>query len=200
MADRTETKSPLHRRPRRFRRAPSRARPSPGRRSSMDGTARQAAPAASAAVARSLLPALGFALGPVFEETDFTRWQDVGPPDDFIADTYVPAGHHAWSPSVGEAGKTTVYVRKRNPTRHRRAARTRTTFVAISTRCAHLGCPVRWVEAGAAVRLPLPRRRLRRPRARSRAARRCGRSTASRPGSQNGQVAARPALLASTPS
>ena len=49
---------------------------------------------------------------------------------------------------IGEAGKTTVYVRKRNPKIDTGARPTSTTqFVAISTRCMHLGCPVRFVEA-----------------------------------------------------
>ena len=33
--------------------------------------------------------------------------------------------------------------------------------VAISSRCMHLGCPVRWTSAAAALHLPVPRRRLR---------------------------------------
>ena len=48
-------------------------------------------------------------------------------------------------------------------------------------RCMHLGCPVRFVEASAALHLPVPRRRLRLRAARSPAARRCARSTASTP-------------------
>jgi len=51
------------------------------------------------------------------------------------------------TPAIGEAGKTTVYVRARNtaldtdqPTEYNR-------YVAISSRCAHLGCPVRWTPA-----------------------------------------------------
>ena len=50
-------------------------------------------------------------------------------------------------PNIGEAGKTTVYVRKFNPAidtdRYDRGKQ----FIAISDRCAHLGCPVRWVDA-----------------------------------------------------
>ena len=75
--------------------------------------------------------------------------------------------------------------RARRPPTSARAIRASTSgadeFIAISTRCAHLGCPVRWVEPCAAVRVPVPRRRLQRAWARSRAARRCARSTASRP-------------------
>ena len=42
---------------------------------------------ASAAVG---LPALGFALGPIFEKTVHEGWQDVGAEADFNARTYVP--------------------------------------------------------------------------------------------------------------
>ncbi|HEX7292290.1 MAG TPA: (2Fe-2S)-binding protein, partial [Conexibacter sp.] len=54
------------------------------------------------------LPALGFALGPVFERTK-QPWQAVGPLDDFTQDTYVPRVIQIVS-GIGEAGKTTVYV------------------------------------------------------------------------------------------
>ena len=51
--------------------------------------------------------------------------------------------------NVGEAGKATIYVRK--ATAEDRAPATATSdimpYVAISTRCAHLGCPVRYVQA-----------------------------------------------------
>ena len=43
---------------------------------------------------------------------------------------------------MGEAGKTTAYIRKTNP---QLPGEKPGGFVAISTRCAHLGCPVRWV-------------------------------------------------------
>jgi Rieske Fe-S protein len=48
-------------------------------------------------------------------------------------------------PDVGEAGKTTIYVRRRDPARDTKL--TGYPYVAISTRCAHLGCPVRYVQA-----------------------------------------------------
>ena len=44
---------------------------------------------------------------------------------------------------VGEAGKSTAYIRKSNP---QLPGEKPGEFVAISTRCAHLGCPVRWVD------------------------------------------------------
>ena len=45
--------------------------------------------------------------------------------------------------AIGEAGKSTVYVRQAAPDLGEDPGY----FVAISTRCAHLGCPVRFVEA-----------------------------------------------------
>jgi menaquinol-cytochrome c reductase iron-sulfur subunit len=88
------------------------------------------------------LPAIGFALGPVFEE-EKRDFQDVGPPSDFTSDGYVPRTI-TLTENVGEAGKSTVYVRKGNPVLPGESA---DEFIAISTRCAHAGCPVRWVNA-----------------------------------------------------
>jgi menaquinol-cytochrome c reductase iron-sulfur subunit len=73
-------------------------------------------------------------------------WQAVGAVDEFDAATYVPkvivivAG-------IGQAGKSTVYIRKRNPQVDTEKEDQYNRFVAISTRCMHLGCPVRFVEA-----------------------------------------------------
>src|SRR6266436_5575364 len=61
-----------------------------------------------------VLPSLGFALGPAFEQQEPTRWQDVGEVADFNAESYVSAVI-TLVPDVGEAGKTTIYVRRRNP-------------------------------------------------------------------------------------
>ena len=65
---------------------------------------------ASAAVG---LPVIGFALGPVFEEEP-THWQDVGAPTNFSPDNYVPVTITLVG-NIGEAGKSTVYIRKSNP-------------------------------------------------------------------------------------
>jgi menaquinol-cytochrome c reductase iron-sulfur subunit len=89
-----------------------------------------------------VLPVIGFALGPVFEE-EKTRWQDVGAPTDFTLDNYVPKTITLVE-NIGEAGKSTVYIRKSNPDLPGEKAGE---FVAMSTRCAHAGCPVRWVTA-----------------------------------------------------
>jgi menaquinol-cytochrome c reductase iron-sulfur subunit len=93
------------------------------------------------------LPALGFALGPIFEDTTPTRWQGVGPEDDFNDETYVPRVINL-VPEVGDPGKTTIYVRRFNPERDEEVDGQDTQpYVAISTRCAHAGCPVRYIQA-----------------------------------------------------
>jgi Rieske Fe-S protein len=112
------------------------------RRRFMTGTANGAGAIAAASFA---LPALGFAIGPIFKEAPHT-WESVGPTDMFPDNDYVPTVI-TLTPGIGEAGKTTVYVRKRNPLIDTDAADRDTQFIAISSRCAHLGCPVRWVDA-----------------------------------------------------
>jgi menaquinol-cytochrome c reductase iron-sulfur subunit len=95
-----------------------------------------------------LLPAVGFAVGPIFEQHKL-GWQDVGSVDDFTADTYVPKVITIVD-GIGEAGKSTVYVRRRNPkidTDPLPKGFEYEQHVAISTRCMHLGCPVRYVSA-----------------------------------------------------
>ncbi len=91
------------------------------------------------------LPALGFALGPMFEDGTPDRWQDVGAEADFNPETYVPKVMNI-VPEIGEAGKTTVYVRKFDAARDTKRNKD-LPYVAISTRCAHLGCPVRYIQA-----------------------------------------------------
>ena len=114
------------------------------RRRLMEGGAQLAG---GVAVAMIALPGLGFALGPLFEDTTPTRWQDVGPEDDFNDETYVPKVINI-VPQVGDAGKTTIYVRTFNPKRDKVVEGEDTQpYVAISTRCAHLGCPVRYIQA-----------------------------------------------------
>jgi menaquinol-cytochrome c reductase iron-sulfur subunit len=90
-----------------------------------------------------VLPAVGFAVAPMFER-DEERWESVGPTARFTRKTYKPVVF-TLVPGIGEAGKTTAYVRRgiagapfnEDPNG----------YVAISTRCAHLGCPVRFVAA-----------------------------------------------------
>jgi menaquinol-cytochrome c reductase iron-sulfur subunit len=112
------------------------------RRRFMTGTAHVAGGIAGAAIA---LPALGFALGPLFERQK-VRWEDVGRPSDFVDYSYRPKVLTIES-NVGEVGKTTVYVRKHNEQIDGPVKDRYDEFVAISTRCMHLGCPVRYIEA-----------------------------------------------------
>ena len=117
------------------------------RRRFMEGTALAAGGIASAAFA---LPALGFALGPIFEDTTPTTWQDVGPEGDFEAESYVQRVINI-NPTIGEAGRTTIYVRKATKSDVSPSDKDQKIaplpYVAISTRCAHLGCPVRYIQA-----------------------------------------------------
>ena len=112
------------------------------RRRFMEGTALAAGGIASAAFA---LPALGFALGPIFEDPSPEKWQDVGLEGEFNTRTYVPRVINV-APEIGEAGKTTIYVRRFDQGRDNPRNKDQP-YVAISTRCAHLGCPVRYVQA-----------------------------------------------------
>jgi Rieske Fe-S protein len=97
------------------------------------------------AVAAFTLPALGFALGPVFERQEF-RWQDIGALAEFTDTNYTPTVIQIVA-GIGEAGKSTAYVRKRNPQFDKDQPDEFNQIIAISTRCMHLGCPVRYIEA-----------------------------------------------------
>jgi menaquinol-cytochrome c reductase iron-sulfur subunit len=114
------------------------------RRRLMTGTVHVAGAVAASAF---VLPALGFALGPVFEKHE-QRWQAVGPADEFPDDTYVPKVITIVD-GIGQAGKSTAYVRKRNAKLDTDKPDQYNQYIAISTRCMHLGCPVRFVEAAA---------------------------------------------------
>jgi menaquinol-cytochrome c reductase iron-sulfur subunit len=112
------------------------------RRRFMTATAHTAGGVAAAAFT---LPALGFALGPVFQSHP-ARWLEVGPVADFPTDTYVPKVI-TLDPTTGTVGKTTVYMRQRNPTVDTDRPDQYNQIIAISNRCMHLGCPVRYIDA-----------------------------------------------------
>jgi Rieske Fe-S protein len=101
--------------------------------------------AGAIAAASFTLPALGFALGPIFKSTEH-HWNTVGTVNLFSATNYVPVVL-TLTPGIGEAGKTTAYVRQYNPEIDTDPYDQGTPYIAISSRCAHLGCPVRWVDA-----------------------------------------------------
>jgi menaquinol-cytochrome c reductase iron-sulfur subunit len=114
------------------------------RRRLMEGTALAVGGIATMAFA---LPGLGFALGPLFEKTVPDSWQDVGPVGDFNDTSYVPRVTNI-NPVIGDAGKTTVYVRQFNRDIDKVIeGQDPQPYVVISTRCAHLGCPVRYIQA-----------------------------------------------------
>ena len=105
------------------------------------------------AVLAVALPAVGFAVAPLFEE-EAEPWQAVGATTDITPDTYRPVVITAVE-GIGETGKTTAYIRQGNPEiTNTPAAKEKgyppessDEYIAISTRCAHLGCPVRFVQA-----------------------------------------------------
>ena len=103
------------------------------------------------ATAAILLPVLGFAAGSAIFERGPVIWTPVGKPEDFPDDDYVPRVVTI-TQGIGEVGKTTVYVRRFNPEFDQGPGipappDTDAPVVAISSRCMHLGCPVRWTSA-----------------------------------------------------
>ena len=136
------------------------------------------------ATAAVLLPALGFAAGSaIFErapgDLDAGR-QARGLPGRRLpaARDHDHAGHRRGRqdhglrapPATRRSTRARASPRRRRPTR--RSSRS-------PARCMHLGCPVRWTSAAAALHLPVPRRRLRLQGRGRPAARRCARSTTS---------------------
>jgi menaquinol-cytochrome c reductase iron-sulfur subunit len=98
-------------------------------------------------VASFTLPALGFALAPVFKRDPVT-WQSIGPPSMFPAGTYTTAVV-TYDAQIGQAGKTIAYVRPREQGIDTEPEDKYNHFIALSNRCMHLGCPVRFVSAAA---------------------------------------------------
>ncbi|MGI8728847.1 MAG: ubiquinol-cytochrome c reductase iron-sulfur subunit [Solirubrobacteraceae bacterium] len=112
------------------------------RRRFMTGTAHTAGAVATAAF---MLPAVGFAVGPMFEARE-ERWEAVGPTGDFPDDTYIPRTLTI-EPGIGDVGKSTVYIRQYSTKLDSEERDEYNEYIAISTRCMHLGCPVRFVGA-----------------------------------------------------
>ena len=88
-----------------------------------------------------VLPAVGFAVAPIFHRGK-ERWEAVGPTSDFVEDTYRQVVFTE-TEGIGDAGKSLAYVRKGSKLFNEDP----NTYVAVSNRCAHLGCPVRFVPA-----------------------------------------------------
>ena len=95
--------------------------------------------AGSLVTAVAAVPILGFFLGPVFRKFP-PVWRDVGPVDNFevgavVQINLVTSGGLPWD---GPAQRIGAWLRRDNANE----------FIAYSSRCTHLGCPVRWI-AGA---------------------------------------------------
>jgi Rieske Fe-S protein len=112
------------------------------RRRFITGTAHTAGAITAAAIT---LPALGFAIGPVFDQAKAT-WQDVGPLSRFTDTDYTPVVITI-EPGLGEAGRSLAYVRRRNTATDGPAKDRYDRMIALSSRCVHVGCPVRYVAA-----------------------------------------------------
>lgn len=112
------------------------------RRRFMTGSAHTVGAVATAAF---VLPAIGFAFGPVFEEYD-QPWQVVGKVDEFDPDDYVPRTI-TLAEGIGDSGKSAVYIRRYNPAIDQEERDEYNEYIAISTACMHLGCPVHFVSA-----------------------------------------------------
>jgi Rieske Fe-S protein len=119
------------------------------RRRLISGTAQGAGAVAVAAIT---LPALGFAVAPVFQSSPDT-WQDVGPLSRFTDTDYLPEVITI-EPGIGEAGSSIAYVRLRSLAVDGPVKDQYDHVIAISSRCVHVGCPVRYVRAAASFVCP----------------------------------------------
>ena len=101
--------------------------------------------AGAVAASAFLLPALGFAAGSAIFDRAPVIWTPVGRPGDFPNDDYVPK-IITLTMGIGQVGKSTAYVRAHNPSIDGPKLNVEP-FIALSSRCMHLGCPVRWTSA-----------------------------------------------------
>jgi menaquinol-cytochrome c reductase iron-sulfur subunit len=115
------------------------------RRRFMTGVAHGAGGVAAAAFT---LPALGFALAPIFKHEAWS-WQTVGPVSDFPDTQDFVTRILNVQKDAGESGTTLVYVRKRLHGVDTEHEDQYNQIIALSSRCMHVGCPVRWTTAAA---------------------------------------------------
>jgi Rieske Fe-S protein len=113
------------------------------RRRFMTGVAHGAGGVAAAAFT---LPALGFALAPIFKHEAWS-WQAVGPVSDFPDKQDFVTRVLNVQKDAGESGTTLVYMRKRLHGVDTEPEDQYNKIIAISSRCMHVGCPVRWTSA-----------------------------------------------------
>ena len=85
------------------------------------------------ALAAVLLPSIGFAVGPIFQRPK-VRWQPIGRPAEFRDDTYV-AKVLTVDPEIGEAGKATIFVRRRNARIDVEPGDRWNQFIVLTSRC-----------------------------------------------------------------
>ena len=85
------------------------------------------------AAAGIILPAVGFALAPIFK-TPKETWQAVGPTGAFKPDTYKSVVITIVE-GIGEAGRSTAYIRKRNEKVDTDKPDQYNNFIAIRTGC-----------------------------------------------------------------
>jgi len=104
------------------------------------------------AAAAFTLPVLGFAIAPVFDQAP-TTWQNIGPLSRFTDSDYLPVVITIAS-GVGEAGNSIAYVRIHNRQIHGPVKDKYDEVIAISSRCAHVGCPVRYVATASSFVCP----------------------------------------------
>jgi menaquinol-cytochrome c reductase iron-sulfur subunit len=102
--------------------------------------------AGGVAAAAASAPAIGFAVAPVFRRLPVV-WQPVGPVDSFPEKTYQPIVIRLTRDDVGDAGLSTAFVRRRDPAVDTEPLDRWNHFIAVSSRCAHVGCPVNYVDA-----------------------------------------------------
>ena len=112
------------------------------RRRLVTGAANVAGAVAAAAI---VVPALGFALGPLGMRAKAT-WQAIGPPDAFSEQTFV-ARIITFAPELGSLGKTTVFARRRNRHLDTEPGDRWNQFIVLTSRCSHVGCPVGFYDA-----------------------------------------------------
>jgi Rieske Fe-S protein len=112
------------------------------RRRFMTGVAHSAGAVAAASFT---LPALGFAIAPVFNRAPIT-WHEIGALSEIPEMTYKPVVF-TLVPGIGDAGLALAYVRRHNEAIDGPVKDRYDHVVALSSRCAHVGCPVRFSAA-----------------------------------------------------